>query len=229
MEFSKTTRRWFVGIAGLLLLTFLTLLLGVWHGSPFISTIDGLGYNTIFTGSNPMRMHIAEFLSLFGNVSVLSVLVVLISACLWYRKDKYLAKWFAGTFFLIGGVGTLTVKHLVQRPRPSYRLVSETGFSFPSGHAMLSSTFFWLLAGLVLMYMMRAGHLSVLKTSLVLLAAFAMIALVCWSRLALGVHYLSDVSAGFCLGTAGVLLTTAVSQIIWHRHTNRSKTALENI
>lgn len=217
MEFSKTNRRWFMALAGLLILVFLTLFLGVWHGSPFIGKIDAIGYNMIFSGSSLVRTHFAEFISMFGNAIVLSLVVVIMSVYMWRRQDKHLAQWFAGTFFWVGGVGTLSVKYLVQRPRPAYHLVNEIGYSFPSGHAMLSSTFFWLVAGLTLVYLMRAGHLTMLKTSLVLLGAFAMIALVCWSRVALGVHYLSDVSAGFCLGTAGILLSTSIGHIWWNR------------
>ncbi|QVK11689.1 phosphatase PAP2 family protein [Weissella ceti] len=218
MEFSKTNRRWFVALAGLLILAFLTLFLGVWHNSPFIGRIDAVGYDMIFTGSSLVRTHFAEFISLFGNFIVLSVVVIIMASYMWRKQDKALAQWFAGTFFLVGGVGTLSVKYLVQRPRPAYHLVNEIGFSFPSGHAMLSSTFFWLVAGLTMVYMMRAAHLTMLTGTLVLLTAFAMIALVCWSRVALGVHYLSDVSAGFCLGSAGILLSTSIGHLWWNRH-----------
>lgn len=217
MEFSKTNRRWFLAMAGLLILAFFTLFLGVWHAAPFIGQIDAMGYNMIFTGSSLVRTHFAEFISMFGNAIVLSVVVLMMTAYMWKRQDKHLAQWFAGTFFVFGGLLTLSVKHLVQRPRPAYHLVNEVGFSFPSGHAMLSSTFFWLVAGLTLVYMMRAGHLTAGKTVLVLLAAFVMITLVCWSRVALGVHYLSDVTAGFCLGTASILISTSFGHLWWNR------------
>lgn len=223
MEFSKTNRRWFMALAGLLIFGFLTLLWGVWHHAPFIDRIDEFGHNVIFAGSSAARTHFAEFISLFGNFIVLTVLVLIIATWLWRQQERILAKWFAGSFFLVGGVGTLSVKYLVQRPRPEYRLVSEIGFSFPSGHAMLSSTFFWLLAGLILVYMMRAGHLTVFKKALVLVVAFMLILIVCWSRVALGVHYLSDVTAGVCLGSAGILLTSALGNFWWNRRVNASE------
>jgi undecaprenyl-diphosphatase len=220
MEFSKTTRRWFMALAGLLTLGFLTLFWGVWHNAPFIKDIDALGYNTVFVGSSAARTQLAEFISLFGNFIVLAIVVLGVAAWLWRHNDRHLAQWFAGTFFLVGGVGTLSVKYLVQRPRPAYHLVNEIGFSFPSGHAMLSSTFFWLLAGLMMVYMMRSGHLTGLKTSLVLLISFALIVAVCWSRVALGVHYLSDVTAGFCLGTTGILVSASFGHLWWNRRGN---------
>jgi len=221
MEFSKTNQRWFTAMVGLLILGFLTLFWGVWHHAPFIDRIDEFGYKVIFTGNNPLRTHIAEGISLFGNFIVLGILVIAVAIWLWRKHEQMLAKWFAGSFFLIGCVGTLSVKYLVQRPRPPYHLVKEIGFSFPSGHAMLSSTFFWLLAGLALVFIMRAGHLTVAKRSLVLLGAFVLILIVCWSRVTLGVHYLSDVSAGFMLGSAGVLLTSAFANAMWHRRAVR--------
>jgi len=218
MEFSKTNRLWFVALAGLLILAFLTLFLGVWHNSPFIGRIDAVGYDMIFTGSSLVRTQFAECVSIFGSYIILSVIVIILAVYMWRKQDKALAQWVAGTFFLVGGVGTLAVKYLVQRPRPAYHLLNESGFSFPSGHAMLSSTFFWLLAGLIMVYMMRRAHLTMVTGTLVLLVAFAMITLVCWSRVALGVHYLSDVLAGFCLGTAGILLSTSIGHLWWNRH-----------
>lgn len=92
----------------------------------------------------------------------------------------------------------LLLKTLVQRPRPEgYRLVAESGFSFPSGHSMVAMAFYGLLIWMVWRYEKDSlvRRLGVIGFGLV-------IVLVGLSRIYLGVHYASDVLAGFCASIA---------------------------
>lgn len=92
----------------------------------------------------------------------------------------------------------LLLKTLIQRPRPEgYRLVAESGFSFPSGHSMVAMAFYGLLIWMVWHYEKDAlvHRLGVIGFGLV-------IVLVGLSRIYLGVHYASDVLAGFCASIA---------------------------
>jgi undecaprenyl-diphosphatase len=92
----------------------------------------------------------------------------------------------------------LLLKTLVQRPRPEgYRLVAESGFSFPSGHSMVAMAFYGLLIWMVWRYEKDAlvRRLGIIGFGLV-------IVLVGLSRIYLGVHYASDVLAGFCASIA---------------------------
>ncbi len=92
----------------------------------------------------------------------------------------------------------LLLKTLIQRPRPEgYRLVAESGFSFPSGHSMVAMAFYGLLIWMVWRYEKDAlvRRLGVIGFGLV-------IVLVGLSRIYLGVHYASDVLAGFCASIA---------------------------
>jgi undecaprenyl-diphosphatase len=86
------------------------------------------------------------------------------------------------------------VKNLVHRPRPSVipKLVEVTGFSYPSGHALLTAALY-LTLGLI------AGRRAIF----VILAAVVVI--VGATRVYLGVHYPSDVASGFALGAAWAL------------------------
>lgn len=92
----------------------------------------------------------------------------------------------------------LLLKTLIQRPRPEgYRLVAESGFSFPSGHSMVAMAFYGLLIWMVWRYEKDSlvRRLGVIGFGLV-------IVLVGLSRIYLGVHYASDVLAGFCAAIA---------------------------
>ena len=96
------------------------------------------------------------------------------------------------------------LKQLVQRPRPDgFRLIAETGYSFPSGHSMVAMAFYGLLAWMVWHYERDrfVRWLCVMGFGLV-------IALIGISRIYLGVHYASDVIAGFCVSLIWLALYT---------------------
>lgn len=99
------------------------------------------------------------------------------------------------------------LKVIIQRPRPEgFRLATVGGFSFPSGHSMVAMAFFGLLVWFVWHYerdrRMRLG----------LCAAFLLvIVMVGLSRVYLGVHYASDVVAGFCMSVMWLAVYTRVA------------------
>lgn len=98
----------------------------------------------------------------------------------------------------------LLLKSIVQRPRPEgFNLVMETGFSFPSGHSMVAMAFFGLLVWLVWRYhpkgALRNGCCIGFGLVIVLIGV---------SRVYLGVHYASDVVAGFCVALAWLAVYT---------------------
>lgn len=96
------------------------------------------------------------------------------------------------------------LKAIVQRPRPEgFRLVAESGYSFPSGHSMVAMAFFGLLIWMVWRYHRHDAMRAVW-------CAFFGIVIVAvgLSRIYLGVHYASDVLAGFCVSLAWLVFYT---------------------
>lgn len=100
-----------------------------------------------------------------------------------------------------------TLKFAIQRPRPDgFQLAVEQGFSFPSGHSMVAMAFFGLLVWMVWRY--EADRATRIGCAI---AFSAVIVLVGVSRIYLGVHYASDVLAGFCVSLAWLAIYTRVA------------------
>lgn len=94
----------------------------------------------------------------------------------------------------------------VHRARPDgFRLIAETGYSFPSAHAMIAAAFYGFLAWVVWRY---EKDRAVRIFSMIAYAAVGI--LVGVSRIYLGAHYASDVIAGFCLSFAWLALFTSL-------------------
>lgn len=134
------------------------------------------------------------FITTAFSPEVLLAIAALAAIYYFIKKCRYRA----ALVFLssAGGValGALT-KHLVARPRPAGGLIAETGFSFPSGHAVTAMIFFYLmilLFGEKIKNIWLKNLFVALNIALILIAGF--------SRLYLRVHYFSDVLAGFALG-----------------------------
>ena len=150
-----------------------------------------------------------ENVTRLGNVSTLLVVVLLAAAVLW-RKG-----WITELQLLVlAGVGaeiiTVGLKLGFRRDRPFFSdpLASETTYSFPSGHASVSLAVYGTLG------FVAARHLGSRRSRIVALAcAAALILLIGFSRLYLGVHFLTDVIAGFSIGIAWVALCVVLLQL----------------
>jgi undecaprenyl-diphosphatase len=106
----------------------------------------------------------------------------------------------------VSAVLNIVLKTLFAVPRPTgHRLIEESGFGFPSGHAQSSAGF----VGVLVVAALRAGFRAVYR-HLVAVLAWAFILLVGLSRVYLGVHSPVDVLAGFALGAAGAWLVVAL-------------------
>lgn len=123
------------------------------------------------------------------------------------RYTAVLAFWLA-----MAGVG-LSVqygKKFISRDRPELvAFYPEHNFSFPSGHATTGMALFGMLAYFAYRHM-HAGK----QRQLVLSAAAVLIVLIGFSRIYLGVHFLSDVLAGFLLGAMWVLLGISIMEVL---------------
>ncbi len=109
----------------------------------------------------------------------------------------------------LGGILDTVVKIAVNRPRPSVLdpIISAHGKSFPSGHAMSSTIVYGALLLVFLPMVPRRWRPAAIGGTVLL------VALIGFSRLGLGVHYLSDVLGGYVLGLAWLAVSTAAFSI----------------
>lgn len=126
-------------------------------------------------------------------VAVLPI-ALLVSAILILKRRKKQDAILA--FISLGGLGTtFLLKNIVHRERPLGGLVNETSFSFPSAHAVISVVFYGFIIYLLLPKI-KNKKLKALK----ILTASLLVLFIGFSRIYLGVHYLSDVLAGYIIG-----------------------------
>lgn len=124
----------------------------------------------------------------------------------WYLRRRLVAHALVVAMGVEGALAwQYVVKQIMARPRPSFTLMTETGFSFPSGHATLAAAVAVLMIVMVIPQI-RFRYRRLLLTILVIVTAI----LVGVSRVYLGVHWASDVLGGWTLGTAWVLAVVAV-------------------
>ncbi|MFI6509387.1 phosphatase PAP2 family protein [Streptosporangium sp. NPDC050855] len=144
------------------------------------------------------------------------VLVVLTAGWLWYRGAPRLAAWAVATI-TFGGLLNLAIKGIVDRARPDLPqpVAWAPGASFPSGHAMGAAL------GACILVLIALPFLRTLAARLALWgAAVAVMVFVAYTRVALGVHWTSDVIAGVALGVV-VVVGTAAGFEAWRRGEGR--------
>lgn len=114
-------------------------------------------------------------------------------------------------FFLFYGVRQINyfLKELFLRERPSYNAVYEaTHYSFPSGHSMNSTAIYGFLCYLVLVQFAKTTNQKIMAVSITI----CLIGLIGISRIYLGVHFLTDVLAGWSAGFILLMLFISIKK-----------------
>jgi undecaprenyl-diphosphatase len=152
---------------------------------------------------SPWLDMVALEVTALGARLVVIMMVLVASAFLWHTRHHYSAAllWVS---MMGAGLVNSALKLSFNRPRPDvfpWRTQHVGLASFPSGHAMTAIVVYGTLAFLIA----RLAPTRLLRR-LVWLTAIVVILLIGWSRLYLGVHYPSDVAAGFVLGTGWAVI-----------------------
>lgn len=157
--------------------------------------------------ASPTMTHRMTIISMFGGeglaVAFIAAMAVFL-ALRWRRAATWLAITAAGAMVL-----QVALKYAYQRPRPIPFFGSVPyGYSFPSGHALVSFCFYGVLAGLL-----ADRTESLLLRILTWIIAACTVVAIGLSRIYLGVHYPSDVIAGYLAAAVWVSTMVALDHI----------------
>lgn len=179
------------------LILFLTLAEDVFNNE--IMYGDVIGYNIISTYLiRDSLTPIFKIITWFGSATCLIPLAVILFFTIKNKKVGLLIS----TNLIIITILNQALKIIVQRPRPTeYRIINETGYSFPSGHSMVSMAFYGFLIYLIYKNIKN----KYLKISLIVILSL-LIVMIGISRIYLGVHYTSDVCAGFLVSLSYLII-----------------------
>ena len=162
---------------------------------------------------SPARDRLAHDVSFFGDHRFLLPATLLVTAILAWRQQRVSALLFSGA--VIGGwlLETL-LKIIYHRARPALwpALVSEKTYSFPSGHATMSTLFYGTVAALIL-HLSRNGTLR----AAVLALATVIVLSICSTRIYLGAHWTTDVLAGILVGLFWVVVCATGTEFLARR------------
>ncbi len=177
---------------------------------------DNWFYDMFVRGSRSVFLdNFFKYFTYFGSTIGLIIIVLLF---LIFDKDKKIGITLS-IGLILSGVLNLIIKLIVKRPRPEVvNVIVESGYSFPSAHAMMSFVVF----GLIIYYVYKKVQNKSVKFGLIV-ALSCLIFMLGLSRIYLGVHYLSDVLAGWCIGYVLTIGIIFLSNIIFAHHRRQIK------
>lgn len=150
-----------------------------------------------------------KIITFFGSSIFHRIGYVLLALWLIIQRKR----WQSLQVIVIGIGGFLIVsflKEFFKRTRPANPLVHELpSYSFPSGHASSSFIFFGLLTYIIIKSNLRRTYKILLSTFLILFSF-----VIGLSRIYLGMHYASDVIAGFCVGFLWLVFSIWLSKYL---------------
>ena len=161
--------------------------------------------------STPAMDGFMLFMTELGSSFMLGLLLII--SMIWLvakRKNLY-----GMLFYLItvagGGLVNLFLKNFFERERPDLnRMIEATGYSFPSGHSMGSMTYYGFLVYLIL----RSNRKPLSKAGWGMFFCLVIV-LIGISRIYLGVHYPSDVLAGYMAGGVWLVLCISLLEVMY--------------
>lgn len=164
----------------------------------FIVDIDFTVNDLIGQFRTPSGLNLFRYITLMGSTYFILFFSAVLSFFLWRLPLTGVScvKVFWFVFICNAGTGYL-LKYFINRDRPIGAEIFESSFySFPSGHVLNSFFFYGFIAFLIFRFMKINIKIKYFLSSLLLL----IIILIGLSRLYLGVHFLSDVVAGYLIG-----------------------------
>ena len=185
--------------------------------STWVVTVDKKFTSLLYDMRSGTWSRIFYTFTLLGNSEAVFIVGAIASVVFLYKRN--FAALFAFWLTLAGvGLTTRYGKTFIGRERPvDVAYYAAEHFSFPSGHATTAVALYGLLA----YFLYRHYHTHAQRNLLLWLAGGLML-VIGFSRIYLGVHYLSDVLAGFLLGALWLLVGISMVEVMMYRKKRRS-------
>ncbi len=169
--------------------------------------------------ASPVVTNVMQIASFLGSTVFLTIFGISVFIVFWLLKRYRAATLFAIT---MAGASILlfTLKTVFRRarPEPFFETLLPVSYSFPSGHSLLSFCFYGALAVIITARIERGLFRVIIWTCAVLL-----IALIGLSRIYLGVHYPSDVLAGYTAAFIWVVAVAVTDRLLQYRKSNNKE------
>ncbi|MDO8601598.1 MAG: phosphatase PAP2 family protein [bacterium] len=178
----------------------------------FITNLDKNVLDIVLVQRGDTRSGFFLFFTYLGNWEIIASLsTVILTVMLLARKIR--AMWFFIIALAFGQASSLIFKYLLTRNRPdtAHALIEQGGYSFPSGHALGAFIFYGVCAYFLCTLLKKRWQKNICT-----LTAIVVIGLIGLSRMYLGVHWLSDVIAGWLMGA-----TLLIVFIVFFEHRKR--------
>lgn len=198
--------------SGALLAVLAAVILGLADGAVEqngLASLDPVVWQWAIDQRTPALTTVAKAITEIGSTVSMGIIAVVAVLVLWIRGrhgDAVLVAVVSAGAGLLVMVGKATVGR--QRPPEEFRLVTETNESFPSGHALASAA----IIGVLLVVLVPLIHSSRGRVAAVTAGVLFVLA-IGWSRIYLGVHWATDVIAGWLTGVAWLLLCLTVREV----------------
>lgn len=171
--------------------------------------IDRVGYEFVSSFISDFRTPFVKFITYLGGAQLvipLFAIVLIIFVFIGRKRDTLLL----GLCLFFQTLLNYVLKHIFRRTRPSVlRLIKQGGYSFPSGHTMVSCAFY----GYLMYIVYKNVKNKYLKWGIICFLSILVFLIGC-SRIYLGVHYTSDVLAGFFISIAYLIIFIEITKKI---------------
>ena len=196
----KKNLRWI--ILFICLVIFLGILENVYQNE--LHNFDRIIYNAV---AIIISQSVTFIMKVITNISSAPVLIIITLLLIVLLKNRKMSVCIVSNLVIITALNQV-LKRIIARPRPTeFRIIDQSGYSFPSGHSMVSMAFFGLL-----IYIAYNNIENKYLRSFICIVLSILIFLIGTSRIYLGVHYPSDVIAGFVLSIAYLAVFTSITK-----------------
>lgn len=202
----STKLKRFIKISLVILGLCIFLLLLILLNRDLLTNFDSSIYNYIIKYKSNYLTSFFKFITFFASQYWFIFIVIIFYL---FNKNKKLN--ITMTIYLIVLLLiTLLLKNTIVRDRPfDLMIVKEYGYSFPSGHSVFSMAFYGLIA-----YIVYKSKNTRINRFILMFLNLIVILLIGISRIYLGVHYPSDVLAGFMIGIIYLVLFITLYKVI---------------